>query len=117
VPFDGNPNISYGDLLNAEGYVYIRNHDLLGKFDVSFDLGLDAADVIDIKDGLVTFSTELDHPDGRFTASDLLATNGAILTNSSLLAAFKIPRELDLGLDAVHFKDEREVIIEFLNKM
>ena len=117
MPFDGNPIISDGDLLNAEGYVYMRNHDLLGTFDVSFDLGLDAADVIDIKDGLVTFSTELDHPDGRFTAGDLLATNGAILPNSSLLAAFKIPRELDLGLDAVHFKDEREVIIEFLNKM
>lgn len=28
-PSDGNPIISDGDLLNAEGYVYMRNHETL----------------------------------------------------------------------------------------
>ncbi|MCK4829136.1 S8 family serine peptidase, partial [bacterium] len=111
--------ISDGDLLNAAGTVYKTNYELLGKFWMGFDLGLDAADVIDIEkeNGFVAFSTELDDPKGRFTAGDLLATNGTILPNSALLAAFYIPRELDLGLDAVHFIGEREAIIEFFNKM
>ncbi|MBA7633001.1 hypothetical protein ES703_40557 [subsurface metagenome] len=117
IPSDGNPIISDGDLLNMGGYVYMRNLKLLNVFDGEFDLGLDAADVIDIEDYFVAFSTELDDPMGRFTAGDLLATNGAILPNSALLAAFDIPHELDLGLDAVHFIGNREVIIEFLNKM
>ncbi|MCK4246630.1 hypothetical protein KAX14_05290, partial [Candidatus Bipolaricaulota bacterium] len=86
----------------------------MNKFDVPFDLGLDAADVIDIEDGLVAFSTELDDPMGRFTAGDLLTTWGAILPNSALLVAFDIPHELDLGLDAVHFIGEKEAIIKFL---
>ena len=113
-PSDGNPIISDGDLLNSAGYVYMRNQELLDKFRVRFDLGLDAADVIDIEKGFVAFSTELDHPKGWFTAGDLLATNGAILPNSVLLAAFDIPRELDLGLDAVHFTGKREAITKFL---
>ncbi len=117
VSSDGNPIISDGDLLNAAGYVYMRNLKLLSVFRVPFDLGLDAADVIDIEGGIVAFSTELDDPKGRFTAGDLLVTNGTILPNSSLLAAFHIPRELDLGLDAVHFIGERKAIIEFFNKM
>lgn len=113
-PGDGNPIISDGDLLNAEGYVYRRNHELLVKFDVSFDLGLDAADVIDIEKGFVAFSTELDDPKEQFTAGDLLATNGAILPNVALLYAFGISKELDFGLDAVHFIGEKEAIIKFL---
>jgi hypothetical protein len=113
-PSDGNPIISDGDLLNAEGYVYMRNYKLLDVFDVEFDLGLDAADVIDIEKGFVAFSTELGHPKGLFTAGDLLATNGAILPNSALLIAFDIPSKLDLGLDALHFKGEREAITKFL---
>jgi len=114
VPSDGNPIISDGDLLNAAGYVYMRNYELLGVFGVKFDLGLDAVDVIDIEKVFVAFSTELDHPKGWFTAGDLLATNGAILPNSALLIAFDIRRELDLGLDAVHFMGKRVAIIEFL---
>jgi hypothetical protein len=114
VPSDGNPIISDGDLLNAAGYVYMRNLKLLSKFDGKFDLGLDAADVIDIEGGLVAFSTELDYPPGRFTAGDLLVTNGAILPNSALLASFEIARYMDLGLDAVHFIGEKEAIIKFL---
>ena len=118
VPSDGNPIISDGDLLNTGGYVYKRNLELLKEFEVEFDLGLDAADVIDIEDGFVAFSTELDHPKGEFTAGDLLTTKGDILPNSALLYAFDdIPRNLDLGLDAVHFMGKKEDIIEFLNKV
>jgi len=117
VPNDGNRIISDGDLLNAEGYVYRRNHELLVKFnviDVTYDLGLDAAVVIDKEDYFVAFSTELDDPMGQFTAGDLLTNLGAILPNSALLIHFDIPRELDLGLDALHFTGERKAIIEFL---
>lgn len=114
MPPDGNRIISDGDLLNSAGTVYMRNQKLLIAFRVRLDLGLDAAAVIDAEQGFVAFSTELDHPDGLFTAGDLLATNGAILPNSALLVAFNIPRELDLGLDAVHFKGKRENIIGFL---
>jgi len=117
VPSDGNPIISDGDLLNAGGHVYIPNLKLLSAFEVESDLGLDAADVIDIEGGFVAFSTELDDPKGEFTAGDLLATNGAILPNSALLYAFGTPRNLDLGLDAVHFKGKKEAIIECFEKV
>lgn len=113
----GGPIISDGDLLNSAGYVYMRNSELLSVFNVDFDLGLDAADVINVEDRFVIFSTELDHPRGMFTAGDLLATNGAIVPNAALLAAFDIPRGLDLGLDAVHFKGEREDVIRFLDRV
>jgi len=78
---------------------------------------LDAVDVIDIKDRFVAFSTELDDPMGQFTAGDLLTNWGAILPNSALLAAFDIPHELELGLDAVHFTGKQEVIIKFLEEV
>lgn len=107
----GTKIISDGDLLNAEGYVYMRNHELLSAFEVHFDLGLDAANVIDFEDGFVAFSTELDQPVGGLTAGDLLATNVAILPNSALLASFKIARYMDLCLDAVHFMGKKEDII------
>ncbi|MCK4826670.1 VWA domain-containing protein, partial [bacterium] len=42
-PYDGNPIISDGDLLNAAGYVYMRNTKLLSELvEKEFDLGLDA---------------------------------------------------------------------------
>jgi len=113
-PPDGNPIISDGDLLDSAGQVYMRNSRLLSVFKVRYDLGLDAADVIDVEERLVAFSTELDHPRGMFTAGDLLATNGAILPNSSLLIKFDLPRDLNLGLDAVHFIGKQEAIIKFL---
>jgi hypothetical protein len=115
-PHDGNPIISDGDLLNSAGYVYMRNSALLSVFHVRFDLGLDAAHVINTEDQLVIFSTELDHPEGMFTAGDLLVTNGAVIPNAALLAAFDIPRELDLGLDAVHLKGKRENVVRFLDQ-
>ena len=113
-PPDGNPIISDGDLLNSVGSVYMRNSRLLTHWDMSIDLGLDAADVIDVRKGFVAFSTELDHPGGLFTAGDLLAINGAILPNAALLVKFDISRNLDLGLDTVHFMGKQAAIIRFL---
>ena len=43
-PFDGNPYISDGDLLSTNGQVCARNAELLRRFDVRVDLGLDAVD-------------------------------------------------------------------------
>ncbi|NIM18037.1 MAG: hypothetical protein GTO45_39170 [Candidatus Aminicenantes bacterium] len=114
-PADGNPIISDGDLLNSAGYVYMRNYELLKKFKARSDLGLDAADVINIRGHFVAFSTELDHPYGGFTAGDLLATNGAIVPNAALLANFNIPRGLDLGLDAVQIIGTEDRIIKFFD--
>jgi hypothetical protein len=114
-PADGNPIISDGDLLVADGSIYMRNRKLLGPFDVEDDLGLDAIAVLDPKEGVVGFSTELDSPHGSFTAGDLLFTNGAIVPNRALLALFKVPRQLDLGLDGVYFRGKKENILEFIN--
>ncbi|MEA1908049.1 MAG: carboxypeptidase regulatory-like domain-containing protein [Euryarchaeota archaeon] len=116
TPPDGNPIISDGDLLGANCVVCARNHELLNTFQCRYDLGLDAADVIDIEYEvpLVAFSTELDHPDGMFTAGDLLTTHGAVIPNSALLAKFDI--RVDLGLDAVHFTGEMDRIARVLSK-
>jgi hypothetical protein len=123
-PADGNPVISDGDLLglvhgvSAAGpqcVVCARNYDLLhDTFDVDQDLGLDAADVIDVDEYLVAFSTELDSPHGdQFTAGDLLVTNGAIIANVALTNQFDVG--YDIGLDAVHFVGEHQDILAFLN--
>jgi uncharacterized repeat protein (TIGR01451 family) len=113
-PPDGNPIISDGDLLCPGGVVFARNRELLAAFKQEHDLGLDAADVIDMERHLVAFSTELDDPEGRFTDGDLLATNGAVIPNIALLAMFDIPSD-DLGLDAVHFIGEKDGIVRFLD--
>lgn len=117
IPKDGIRIISDGDLLTAAGNIYMRNGELLITWKMRTDLGLDAADVVEVRDRIVAFSTELDHPDGKFTSGDLLATNGAVLPNVALLIKFKLPRDLDLGLDAVHFKGKEESIIRFLEKV
>ncbi len=120
-PPDGNPIISDGDLLgitqSATGgsscMVCARNADLLSKFDVNPDLGLDAADVIDVELYLVAFSTELDSSNtGQFTAGDLLVTNGAIILNQALTQLWNIP--YDIGLDAVHLLGDPQDIVAFL---
>ncbi len=111
VPPDGNPLISDGDLLSPAGRVCLRNRELLSKWDVSVDLGLDAVDVLDVASGLVIFSTELDDPRGRFTAGDLLATNGAVIPNQALLMLFQVGR--DLGLDAVQLIGKDDALIRF----
>jgi hypothetical protein len=102
VPPDGNPIISDGDLLGPDHAICARNQDLVGDFDVTEDLGLDAADVIDVVTGLVAFSTELDSPNrGQFTAGDLLATNGVIIPNIALTSPFGVG--YDVGLDGLFF--------------
>lgn len=112
-PPDGNPIISDGDLLGPGCAVCARNLDLLGVFDVTEDLGLDAADVVSTQDYRVAFSTELDSPNaGQFTAGDLLVTNGAVIPNVALTAYFNAGT--DLGLDAVHFIGDPADILQFL---
>jgi hypothetical protein len=123
-PPDGNPIISDGDLLGiASGatgvncVVCARNADLLAPFDVRLDVGLDAADVVDVTAYLVAFSTELDSPNNQgtavqFTAGDLLVTNGAIILNTALTAQWQVG--YDIGLDAVHFVGPRDDILVFL---
>jgi len=119
-PPDGNPIISGGDLLGiVDGesgstcVVCARNSDLLEFFDVSVDVGLDAADVIDVGSYIVAFSTELDSPNaGQFTSGDLLVTTGAIIPNLALTYMFDVGH--DVGLDAVHFVGEIPDIVAFL---
>jgi len=116
-PFDGNPYISDGDLLSFTGQVCARNASLLSVFYVGVvppDLGLDAADILDFSDRLIAFATELDDPAGRFTAGDLLATNGAIIPNVALVKPFGI--NYDVGLDAIQFMGDMRSIINFLNE-
>jgi hypothetical protein len=115
VPPDGNPIISDGDLLGPDHAICARNQDLVGDFDVTEDLGLDAADVIDVVTGLVAFSTELDSPTvGQFTAGDLLATNGVIIPNIALTWPFSVG--YDVGLDGLFFVGSPEGIVAFLQE-
>jgi len=113
--YDGNPYVSDGDVLSPSGQVCARNRDLLQRFEVRDDLGLDALDILDVEERLVAFSTELDHPHDRFTAGDLLFTNGAIIPNAALLFRFDIP--LDLGLDGVHFVGHPDRIRRFVEML
>ncbi len=114
-PFDGNPYVSDGDLLSFTGEVCARNADLLDIFypndDPPADLGLDAVDILNITNRLVAFSTELDDPNGTFTAGDLLLTNGAIIPNAAFVNPFDIKN--DVGFDAVHFKGDSAQIEAF----
>ncbi len=94
-PADGNPVISGGDLLSPRGVVCLRNADLLRAFMPAGvpplgDLGLDAVDILTLDPPLVAFSTEIDHPQGRFTEGDILTTSGVIIPNRVLLKAFGV---------------------------
>lgn len=116
-PFDGNPYISDGDLLSFDGRVCARNADLLASFydgTAPADLGLDAVDMVNITDRLIAFSTELDDPNGKFTAGDLLTTQGAIIPNIALTNGFDFG--YDIGLDAVHFVGTRDNIVGLLGE-
>jgi len=112
LPADGNAIISDGDLLGRYGRICARNRELVQQFDVTQDMGLDAADLISIEAELVAFSTELDSPYGNFKAGDLLTNHGAAIPNQALLAAFG--QHPDLGLDAVHFIGQTDSIVRFL---
>jgi hypothetical protein len=114
VPADGSPLISDGDLLGRNHAVCARNRELLVKWDIQVDLGLDAVDVVDVERQLVAFSTELDDPRGRFGAGDLLATNGAAIPNIVLLRKFQVGH--DMGLDGLQFIGPTQGIIDFLNR-
>lgn len=113
-PPDGNVVISDGDLLawdvSAGVRLCRRNAELIQHFDIArVDLGLDAVWALDEKRSVIAFSTELDSPNkGQFGAGDLLFTSGGIIPNAALLTAFKVPRSLDLGLDAVTLVGRRE---------
>jgi hypothetical protein len=111
-PFDGNPYISDGDLLSTTGQVCARNADLLRAYDVKVDLGLDAVDVLDVKDRVVAFSTELDSPFGTFGAGDVLFTTGGVIPNGALLFPFGVRH--DVGLDEVKFMGEVDRIRRFV---
>lgn len=119
-----NRVVSDGDLLALQGRttsICRRNAELLQIFQVTRDLGLDAAHAIRGAEGrelrLVAFSTELDDPNGNFGAGDLLFDNGAIVPHVALIAGFDVPRNLDLGLDAVEFEGPPEAVIELVAQL
>jgi hypothetical protein len=123
IPPDGNPIISDGDLLTAPiggvgaCIICARNADLLLSFQVPYDLGLDAVDVIDVERYLVAFSTELNSSNqGQFTAGDLLVTTAphVIILNQALTDRWKVP--YDIGLDGVQFVGEPGQILLFLEE-
>lgn len=116
IPADGNPVISDGDLLGPHHAVCARNAELLAPWKIAVDLGLDAVDIASVDPPLVAFSTELDDPSPahRFTAGDLLATNGTAIPNSVLLTKFQIGR--DMGLDGLQFIGSVPGIVGFLNR-
>ena len=112
--------ISDGDALNwTTGTVFMRNAKLLSAFQRpdTCDLGLDALDVIDDATAttLVAFSTELPSINGTVLPGDVLATNGAIIPNAALFAAFNppVPR-CEYGLDALQFIGKQDDIRRFL---
>lgn len=130
APCDENPYVSDGDLIsvNSQG-LCLRNADLLRRFEgdaileSGIDLGLDAVDILDFYQYVVAFSTEIDHPDGRFTAGDLLIVSdapseypisGIIIPNAALLHAFRLKDAPNLGLDALHFVGDPSDIIRIV---
>ena len=122
----GGQVVSDGDLLSyvngAGSQLCARNGELLRNFDTNeYDLGLDALDQIAIDDDAViaAFSTEIDSVNGagQFTAGDLLFTPGWVIPNAALLVKFGLPRQLNLGLDAVYIEgapDEKRKLVEIL---
>jgi hypothetical protein len=102
-------NISNGDLLSENGYVYRSSVDLLSKFVLCptfapIDIGLDAAYVW--PHGEVWFSTKSSFPDqqyGMIGHGDLLSSYGkVVLRNRELLERFAPIEDLaDFGLDAL----------------
>lgn len=114
APTDGNLVISDGDLLGPNGVVCARNVELLAPWQVGVDLGLDAVDIVDAERNLVAFSTELNDPANRFTAGDLLATNGTVIPNTVLLKKFQV--NSDMGLDGLQFIGATQGIIGFLSR-
>ena len=114
---DGNPVVSGGDLLSPRGVVCLRNRELLAAFMPAGvpplgDLGLDAADIIQLDPPLVVFSTEIDDPLGRFSEGDLLTTDRASIPNAALLRPFGV--NYNVGLDEVKLIGQTRDILAFL---
>ncbi len=115
--FDKSPYISDGDVLSVFGQVCARNAELLQHFEIGDDLGLDGLDILRFRQRgndelpLIAFSTELNSPNGSFTAGDVLLTNGAVIPNLALIAAFGI--QYDIGLDEVKFVGDLDGILRF----
>ncbi len=114
--------VSDGDLLtvyddgsgNTQCQICATNAELVQTFDVPYDLGLDAADVVDAATYLVAFSTELNAPNpAQFTHGDLLATNGVVIPNESLTYGLQVG--YNLGLDGLHFVGDPQAIMAFLD--
>lgn len=120
-PADGNPFISDGDLLSPNGQVCARNIELVGRFDVQVDLGLDAVHIIRFgtaaggPPAIIAFSTELDSPHGNFSAGDVLFTNGAVIPNIALVTLFGI--NWDIGLDGLQFVGDVDRVAAFADKI
>lgn len=121
-PVDGNRWISDGDLLAPAGFVCARNADLTQVFSPTGgrlpDLGLDAADVLNVDDYLVAFSTDIDGPNNAFKSGDLLITNGAIIPNIALVAPFFAAVSqppYDVGLDEVKLVGSEDNIRAFID--
>ncbi|MCB0104874.1 MAG: hypothetical protein KDE53_03180, partial [Caldilineaceae bacterium] len=118
----GGQLVSDGDLLAQPNFPTAgvercaRNRELLAVFDIEVDLGLDAVSVIDADAFLIAFSTELDDPEGRFSAGDLITTNGAVIPNRALMANFNQPLRYDIGLDALEFSGTPADIRELMEK-
>jgi hypothetical protein len=117
APPDGNVIISDGDLIARDPvtgatFVCARNQQLVQRFDVSEDMGLDAVDVILADRGIIAFSTELDSPHGNFAAGDLLVPDGTVIPNAVLVHRFQL-RD-NVGLDGLHFIGGQDEIIRVL---
>ncbi|MCP5082555.1 MAG: hypothetical protein GY948_12770 [Alphaproteobacteria bacterium] len=121
-PPDGNPIISDGDLLQFVPGVgtklCLRNAQLIRQFDITgVDLGLDAFWAITPRRNIIAFSTELDSVHGQFTAGDLLFNDGLIIPNAALLDKFNVPKNFDMGLDAVTITGQTNDILAALKQV
>ncbi len=108
--------VSPGDLISSTGRIVKRNAELtqlLGIMPAVPDLGLDAVDVL--PGGEIVFSTEQDDFSEtlgeRLQHGDLLSERGRVVKNNQeLTRAFVIlPPVPDVGLDAVHVRDDGEI--------
>jgi hypothetical protein len=105
--------VSAGDLISNRGRVVKRNIELVGRLGVMPivpDLGLDAMQVT--QGGEILYSIPQDvfsEFRGPIQHGDLLSDRGPIVRrNQELMAAFKLAKTNDVGLDAVQLMSEGE---------